>query len=98
MLDRATVHDRVPWFWSDQFDNKLFIVGLSQGFDQQILRGDPATRGFSVCYLKGGELIARRSRQPLQGLHGGPQDDRRTRKRPLPTSLPISNSRLKDAV
>ena len=58
MLDRATVHDRVPWFWSDQFDNKLLIVGLSQGFDQQILRGDPATRAFTVCYLKGGELIA----------------------------------------
>jgi 3-phenylpropionate/trans-cinnamate dioxygenase ferredoxin reductase component len=58
MLGRATVHDRVPWFWSDQFDNKLLIVGLSQGFDQQILRGDPATRAFTVCYLKGGELIA----------------------------------------
>ncbi len=58
MLDRPTVHDRVPWFWSDQFDNKLLIVGLSSGFDQQVLRGDPATRGFSVCYLKGGELIA----------------------------------------
>jgi 3-phenylpropionate/trans-cinnamate dioxygenase ferredoxin reductase subunit len=58
MIERATVHDRVPWFWSDQFDNKLLIVGLSQGFDQQILRGDPATRAFTVCYLKGGELIA----------------------------------------
>jgi 3-phenylpropionate/trans-cinnamate dioxygenase ferredoxin reductase subunit len=58
MLDRTAVHDRVPWFWSDQFDNKLLIVGLSQGFDQQVLRGDPATRSFSVCYLKGGELAA----------------------------------------
>jgi 3-phenylpropionate/trans-cinnamate dioxygenase ferredoxin reductase component len=58
MLGRETAHDRVPWFWSDQFDNKLLIVGLSQGFDQQIVRGDPATRAFSVCYLKGGELIA----------------------------------------
>ncbi len=58
MLDRPTVHDRVPWFWSDQFDNKMLIVGLSQGFDQQVLRGDPAARSFSVCYLKGGELIA----------------------------------------
>ena len=58
MLGRPMAHDRVPWFWSDQFDNKLLIVGLSQGFDQQVLRGDPATRGFSVCYLKGGELIA----------------------------------------
>lgn len=58
LLDRPTVHDRVPWFWSDQFDNKLLIVGLSQGSDRQILRGDPASRAFSVCYLKGGELIA----------------------------------------
>jgi 3-phenylpropionate/trans-cinnamate dioxygenase ferredoxin reductase component len=58
MLDRPTVHDRVPWFWSDQYDNKMLIVGLSQGFDQQVLRGDPAARSFSVCYLKGGELIA----------------------------------------
>jgi 3-phenylpropionate/trans-cinnamate dioxygenase ferredoxin reductase component len=58
VLGRETQHDRVPWFWSDQFDNKLLIVGLSQGFDQQVLRGDPATRAFTVCYLKGGELIA----------------------------------------
>jgi 3-phenylpropionate/trans-cinnamate dioxygenase ferredoxin reductase subunit len=58
MLERPTAHDRVPWFWSDQFDNKMLIVGLSQGFDQQVLRGDPATRAFSVCYLKGGELLA----------------------------------------
>jgi 3-phenylpropionate/trans-cinnamate dioxygenase ferredoxin reductase subunit len=58
MLDRPFVHDRVPWFWSDQFDNKLLIVGLSQGHDQQVTRGDPATRSFTVCYLKGGELQA----------------------------------------
>ncbi len=58
ILGRDAVHDRVPWFWSDQFDNKLLIVGLSQGFDRLVLRGDPATRSFSVCYLKGGELLA----------------------------------------
>jgi 3-phenylpropionate/trans-cinnamate dioxygenase ferredoxin reductase subunit len=58
ILGRPTVHDRVPWFWSDQFDNKLLIVGLSQGHDQQVTRGDPATRCFTVCYLKGGELQA----------------------------------------
>jgi 3-phenylpropionate/trans-cinnamate dioxygenase ferredoxin reductase subunit len=58
MLDRAVAHDRVPWFWSDQFDNKLLIVGLSQDYDRQVLRGDPASRSFSVCYLKGRELLA----------------------------------------
>jgi 3-phenylpropionate/trans-cinnamate dioxygenase ferredoxin reductase subunit len=58
MLDRPVAHDRVPWFWSDQFDNKLLIVGLSQDYDRQVLRGDPASRSFSVCYLKGSELLA----------------------------------------
>ncbi len=58
LLGRAVSHDRVPWFWSDQFDNKLLIVGLSQGHDQQVTRGEPAARSFSVCYLKGGELLA----------------------------------------
>lgn len=58
LLDRPVAHDRIPWFWSDQFDNKLLIVGLSQGYDRQVLRGDPASRSFSVCYLKGRELLA----------------------------------------
>ena len=58
MLGIATVHDKVPWFWSDQFDLKMVIVGLSSGFDELVLRGDPASRSFSVCYLKAGELIA----------------------------------------
>ena len=58
MLDRPIAHDRVPWFWSDQFDSKLLIVGLSQDYDTQVLRGDPASRSFSVCYLKGRELLA----------------------------------------
>ncbi len=58
MLGLATVHDKVPWFWSDQFDLKMVIVGLSAGYDSMVLRGDPASRAFSVCYLKAGELIA----------------------------------------
>jgi 3-phenylpropionate/trans-cinnamate dioxygenase ferredoxin reductase subunit len=58
MLGRPAVYDRVPWFWSDQYDSKLLIVGISSGHDQQVTRGDPATRSFSVCYLKGGELMA----------------------------------------
>jgi len=58
MLGISTVHDKVPWFWSDQFDLKMVIVGLSAGHDAQVLRGDPASRAFSVCYLKAGELVA----------------------------------------
>ena len=57
-VGREVVHDKVPWFWSDQFDLKLLIVGLAQGFDSAIVRGDPATRAFSVSYFRNGELIA----------------------------------------
>ena len=58
MLDKDVVHDKVPWFWSEQYDLKLLIVGLSQGYDRCVLRGDPATRSFSACYLREGELLA----------------------------------------
>ncbi len=55
---KPAAHDRVPWFWSDQFDNKLLIVGLAQGYDRLVLRGEPESRSFSVCYFKGRELLA----------------------------------------
>ncbi len=47
-----------PWFWSNQYDLRLQTVGLSTGHDQAVLRGDPATRKFSVAYLKQGRFIA----------------------------------------
>ena len=47
-----------PWFWSNQYDLKLQTVGLSTGHDTAVLRGDPATRSFSVVYLKQGRVIA----------------------------------------
>jgi len=58
LVGRTVAHDKVPWFWSDQYDLKLLIVGLADGHDEVVLRGDPATRSFSVCYLKGRELLA----------------------------------------
>ncbi|MEJ0037089.1 MAG: FAD-dependent oxidoreductase [Gammaproteobacteria bacterium] len=58
LLGVPTPHDKVPWFWSDQYDLKMIIVGLSHGYDEAITRGSPASRGFSVCYLREGELIA----------------------------------------
>ena len=58
LLGTPTPHDKLPWFWSDQFDLKLIIVGVAHGYDTAVMRGTPAARGFSVCYLRGGELIA----------------------------------------
>jgi 3-phenylpropionate/trans-cinnamate dioxygenase ferredoxin reductase subunit len=48
----------VPWFWSDQYDLKLQTVGLSTGYDEAIVRGDPAARSFAIVYVKHGKVIA----------------------------------------
>lgn len=48
----------VPWFWSDQYDLKLQIAGLSTGYDEIVIRGNPADRSFSCLYLQEGRLIA----------------------------------------
>ncbi|OYY68662.1 NAD(P)/FAD-dependent oxidoreductase [Sphingomonas sp. 28-63-12] len=58
IMGAADHYDAVPWFWSNQYDIKLQTVGLSTGHDDMVLRGDPATRSFSVVYLRGGRVIA----------------------------------------
>jgi len=51
-------HEHVPWFWSDQYDVKLQIAGLSEGYDQAVVRGDPDSGSFALYYFAGGELLA----------------------------------------
>ena len=47
-----------PWFWSDQYKLKLQMVGLSDGYEEVVLRGDPESESFMAIYLKNGEVIA----------------------------------------
>jgi 3-phenylpropionate/trans-cinnamate dioxygenase ferredoxin reductase component len=51
-------YSSVPWFWSDQADLKLQIAGLSTGYDEVVVRGDPADESFSVLYFRDGLLLA----------------------------------------
>jgi len=56
---KAKAYAQVPWFWSDQYDLKLQIVGLSAGYDQAVVRGNPEKdRSFAVFYLRDGVMIA----------------------------------------
>ncbi|TCK31098.1 3-phenylpropionate/trans-cinnamate dioxygenase ferredoxin reductase subunit [Ancylobacter aquaticus] len=50
--------EAVPWFWSDQADLKLQMVGLAAPTDIAVLRGDPASRRFSVFRFRDGVLTA----------------------------------------
>ncbi len=58
ILGQARPVEDCPWFWSDQYDLKLQIAGLSSGYDQAIVRGDPAARKFAIFYLRNDTLIA----------------------------------------
>jgi 3-phenylpropionate/trans-cinnamate dioxygenase ferredoxin reductase subunit len=52
-------YNTVPWFWSDQYDVKLQIAGLAEGYDEIVVRGDPTTgRSMSVLYLQNKKLLA----------------------------------------
>ncbi|MCU4675643.1 FAD-dependent oxidoreductase [Catenovulum sp. 2E275] len=51
-------YDTLPWFWSDQYDVKLQMVGLSQGYTDILVRDENEPKKFSVWYFKGDELLA----------------------------------------
>lgn len=97
LIGIPTIHDKVPWFWSDQFDLKLVIVGLCQGHDTVVTRGDPTGRSFSACYLRSGELVA------IDTINN-PKDQMAARKliaaraRPNPDKLADPAVALKDSV
>lgn len=58
MCGDPKIYDSVPWFWSDQYDLKLQMVGYSMDGDAQVVRGRMEDREFAVFYLKDGRLIA----------------------------------------
>ena len=51
-------YDAAPWFWSNQYDVRLQMVGLSHAHDERVVRGKPEDEAFAVFYLREGHLIA----------------------------------------
>ncbi|MEN9630071.1 MAG: hypothetical protein RJA10_3299 [Pseudomonadota bacterium] len=58
LLGQARPFTGTPWFWSDQYDRKLQMAGLSSGADEWALRGSLQAPGFSVWHFRAGRLIA----------------------------------------
>lgn len=59
LCGQQKAYGSLPWFWSDQYDMKLQIAGLSHGYDEVLIRGDVSNgRSFAAFYLKSGQLIA----------------------------------------
>jgi 3-phenylpropionate/trans-cinnamate dioxygenase ferredoxin reductase subunit len=57
-MGTPTPYDAVPWFWSDQYEVKLQMAGLSQGADRSALRGSVDQGRFSLFHFRDGRLIA----------------------------------------
>ncbi len=58
IIGQPVAYNQIPWFWSDQFDVKMQIAGMSDVHEQFVLRGDPATRSFAAFYLQEGRIVA----------------------------------------
>jgi 3-phenylpropionate/trans-cinnamate dioxygenase ferredoxin reductase subunit len=58
LVGREEPYRSLPWFWSEQSGLKLQIAGLSYGWDEVVVRGDPDTEAFSVLYFRDGRLLA----------------------------------------
>jgi 3-phenylpropionate/trans-cinnamate dioxygenase ferredoxin reductase component len=57
LVGKVADYTSVPWFWSDQADIKLQMVGITAGCDHTVLRGDPSDRKFSVFCFGDGKLL-----------------------------------------
>lgn len=58
MLGGSEIHDAVPWFWSNQYDLKLQMVGFSARADRHVIRGSMNAHAFALYHLQGNRVVA----------------------------------------
>lgn len=58
MLGGDKSYAAIPWFWSDQYELKLQMVGFSADGNREVMRGDMASNQFAVFYLKDNTVVA----------------------------------------
>ena len=56
MAGKGEDYAEIPWFWSDQFDANIQMIGLPQSWEQLVTRGDPASGEFITFYLRDGKI------------------------------------------
>jgi 3-phenylpropionate/trans-cinnamate dioxygenase ferredoxin reductase component len=94
MLGRDDAYDRLPYFFSDQYDVGMEYSGFARAWDRVVLRGDPGSREFIAFYLVGDRVAAAMNvnvwdvTDPIQRLIGDrvPVDDRRL----VDTDVPLA--------
>lgn len=58
ILQQQKAYRQQPWFWSDQYDVKLQMVGIAEGYDTVVERGSREEKRFSLFYFRGSQLLA----------------------------------------
>jgi 3-phenylpropionate/trans-cinnamate dioxygenase ferredoxin reductase subunit len=58
MLGATAPYDRLPYFFSDQYDVGMEYAGLARRWDRVVFRGDPASREFVAFWLDGDRIVA----------------------------------------
>jgi 3-phenylpropionate/trans-cinnamate dioxygenase ferredoxin reductase subunit len=58
LLGKERPFTAAPWFWSDQYDVRLQMAGLTAGYDDTVVRGSVEEKKFSLFYFKGDRLLA----------------------------------------
>jgi 3-phenylpropionate/trans-cinnamate dioxygenase ferredoxin reductase component len=105
MLGRSEVYDRVPYFFSDQYDVGMEYAGFARTWDRVVLRGDPASREFIAFWLVGDRVVAGMNvnvwdvTEHIQQLirARAPVDDRRLADPEVPLEDLISNTESSSA-
>ncbi|MCW3023202.1 MAG: NAD(P)/FAD-dependent oxidoreductase [Conexibacter sp.] len=88
MLGRAAVYDRVPYFFSDQYDVGMEYAGFAATWDRVVFRGDPASRGFIAFWLADDRVVA--------GMNVNVWDVSEHIQRLVGDRLPVDDRRLAD--
>jgi 3-phenylpropionate/trans-cinnamate dioxygenase ferredoxin reductase subunit len=57
-LGQDVRYDELPWFWSDQYDANVQLLGLPERWPEPVARGDPDGASFSLFYVEGERLVA----------------------------------------
>ena len=88
LLGGAETYDPVPYFWSEQFGRMVQYIGFHGAADRMLLRGDPAERQWSACWLAGDLLVALLAVNSPRDLAQG--------RRAIQAAAPVDAARLGD--
>jgi 3-phenylpropionate/trans-cinnamate dioxygenase ferredoxin reductase component len=88
MLGGSDAYERLPYFFSDQYDVGMEYTGFARSWDRVVFRGDPATREFVAFWLEEDRVVA--------GMNVNVWDVTDAVKRLIRERLPVDGRRLAD--